>query len=100
MAVPLRLGGGTRLKITEAFAAGLPVVSTRIGAQGLEATDGQHLLLADDAPTFVAALTRILTTPMLAEDLAGAGRTLVEHTYSWQALGERFAAICEQTAAS
>ncbi|MCB0064289.1 MAG: glycosyltransferase [Caldilineaceae bacterium] len=98
LAVPLRLGGGTRLKITEAFAAGLPVVSTTIGAQGLTAQAGQHLLLADEPHSFITAIEQILTTPPLAQQLAVAGRRLAESAYSWQALGEQFATVCEQTA--
>jgi glycosyltransferase involved in cell wall biosynthesis len=100
MAVPLRLGGGTRLKITEALAAALPVVSTRIGAQGLQVADGRHLLLADEPQDFITAITRIITSPTLAQQLATSGRAVAEATYSWHALGEEFAMLCAQMVAT
>jgi len=95
LAVPLRLGGGTRLKITEAMAAGLPVVSTTIGAQGLAVQHERDLLLADDPSAFGAAIQRLLDDPSLGRRLAEAGRKLVESQYSWQALGQHFAQACE-----
>lgn len=94
LAVPLRLGGGTRLKIAEAMAAGLPVVSTTIGAQGLAVEDERQLLLADTPAAFVAATTRLLGDPALRQRLAVAGRHLVEAAYSWQVLGAQFAEFC------
>lgn len=98
MAVPLRLGGGTRLKIAEAFAAGLPVVSTSIGAEGLDVVNGEHLLLADSPEQFSKALLRVLRSPDLADSLATAGRALAVEKYSWQSLGRRFSEICEAVA--
>jgi len=82
--VPLRTGSGTRLKILEAWAAGLPVVSTTIGAEGLGAVDGEHLLLADSAAAFADAVTRLLTCPELSRCLGAAGRLLVEKEFTWQ----------------
>jgi glycosyltransferase involved in cell wall biosynthesis len=58
--VPLRVGGGTRLKIFEAMAAGKAVVSTSVGAEGLDVTDGRDVLLADDAPAFAGAVIDLL----------------------------------------
>jgi glycosyltransferase involved in cell wall biosynthesis len=95
LAVPLRLGGGTRLKIAEAMAAGLPVVATPIGAQGLAVEDEHHLLLAAEPTAFIAAIQRLLDDPSLGQRLAEAGRKLVESQYSWQTLGQRFTALCE-----
>ncbi len=91
LAVPLRLGGGTRLKIVEAMASGLPVVSTTVGAQGIHATDGDQLLLADAPEHFVQQTIRLLNDASLRDRLAEQGRALVHAQYSWQAQGRRFA---------
>jgi len=91
--VPLRIGGGTRLKIVEAMAMARPVVSTRVGAEGLDARHGEHLLLGDDAPGLAAAAGRVLDDPALGRALGQAGRRLVQQRYSWAAAGsalERF----------
>lgn len=98
LAVPLRLGGGTRLKIAEAMAAGLPVVSTTVGAQGLAVTDEQQLLLADTPEAFIQATRRLLNDDSLQRRLGEAGRRLVESSYSWHALGQQFAAFCADVA--
>ena len=84
--VPLRSGGGTRLKILEAMAAGVPVVSTRIGAEGLAVTDGEHLLLADDEPALAAAVQRVLGDVALQQRLSAAARALVETRYGWASI--------------
>jgi glycosyltransferase involved in cell wall biosynthesis len=83
--VPLRAGSGTRLKVLEAMAAGRPVVSTSLGAEGIEARDGEHLLLADDARSFADAAVRVAGDRTLAERLAASGRRLVEERYGWPA---------------
>lgn len=91
--VPLRVGGGTRLKILEAMAMGRPVVSTTIGAEGIEAVDGQDLLRADGAEAFAAAVRRVLDDGDLARRLGAGGRALVERRYGWTAIAaglERF----------
>lgn len=84
--VPLRTGGGTRIKILEAFGYGRPVVSTRVGAEGIEVDDGVHLLLADDPLDFSNACLRVLNEPTLAAELIIAGRNLVERKYSLAAI--------------
>jgi polysaccharide biosynthesis protein PslH len=94
LAVPLRLGGGTRLKIMEAMAAGLPVVSTSVGAQGIDAVHGQHFLLADNPLEFAQLTAQLLQNSSLGLMLATNGRQRVEQCYSWQALGQRFAQFC------
>ncbi|HTQ05744.1 MAG TPA: glycosyltransferase family 4 protein, partial [Polyangiaceae bacterium] len=81
--VPLRIGGGTRLKIVEALAKGKPVVSTRLGAEGIEVVDGQHLLLADEPADFAAAVERLFTEPGLGARLGAGARRLAEERYSW-----------------
>jgi glycosyltransferase involved in cell wall biosynthesis len=91
--VPLRVGGGTRLKILEAMAMSRPVVSTTIGAEGIAATDGRDILIADDAASFARAVRRVMEDPALATRLGEGGRALVERRYSWVAIGadlERF----------
>src|SRR5690606_29805556 len=75
--VPRLSGGGTRLKILEAFAMGRPVVSTRIGVAGIEARDGEHLLLADQPEAFARAVTRLATEPGLRARLAEQAYALV-----------------------
>ena len=82
---PLRIGGGTRLKILEAMAMGRPVISTRLGAEGLEVAHDQHLLLADDPVGFAAQVGRVLDDPALAEALGSAARRLIQKRYGWAA---------------
>ena len=90
---PLRLGGGTRLKILEALAMGLPVVSTRLGAEGLAARDGVELLLADEPADFAAAVVRVLEDRALAARLGQSARALVERRYSWKAAAQAWEAF-------
>jgi len=82
--VPLLAGSGTRLKILEAWAAGTPVVSTTIGAEGLPVRDGQHLLLADGAAELAVAVERLLACSDVRESLAVAGRVLLEKEFTWE----------------
>jgi sugar transferase (PEP-CTERM/EpsH1 system associated) len=82
--VPLRSGGGTRLKILEAMAMGRPVVSTHQGAEGLEISDGVNILLADSPQEFARHIFALLAEPQLGERLSRAGRTLVEAKYDWR----------------
>ena len=91
MAVPLDSGGGTRLKILEAFAAGLPVVSTPIGCEGIEADDGRHLLIAD-RPQFGEALLALLDGPGPGVELAARARALARGRYDWGIVGEALVA--------
>ena len=100
LAVPLRLGGGTRLKIVEAMAAGLPVVTTTVGAQGLAATDGKQLLVADTPEAFVQKTVRLLQAADLREQVAHQGAQLVQKAYSWQGQGRRFADFCAKIQAA
>jgi len=81
--VPLLAGSGTRFKILEAWSAGLAVVSTTIGAEGLPARDGEHLLIADGAQAFAAAVTRVLEDTVLRHKLGRAGRLLLEQEFTW-----------------
>jgi glycosyltransferase involved in cell wall biosynthesis len=81
--VPLRVGGGTRLKILSGWAVGKPVVSTSIGCEGLAVVDGINLLVRDDPETFAAAILDVLRDDALAARLGSSGRRTVEETYSW-----------------
>jgi glycosyltransferase involved in cell wall biosynthesis len=82
--VPLRAGGGMRVKILNAWAHGVPVVSTTIGAEGLDYADGENLLLADTPEAFAQAVSRVLTDEGLAQRLAAGGRHTVEARYDWR----------------
>ena len=81
---PILAGSGTRLKILEAWGAGLPVVSTTLGAEGLPARDGQHLLLADGGEPFARAVTRLLQDAHLRHEMGCAGRALLENQFTWE----------------
>jgi glycosyltransferase involved in cell wall biosynthesis len=80
---PLRVGGGTRIKILEAWAFGVPVVSTSIGAEGLQGIDGQELLIADTPQAFARACISLLESPALQARLAQRARDLVLERYRW-----------------
>ena len=88
---PLRSGGGTRLKILDAFAAARAVVATTVGAEGLDVVDGTHLLIADDPSSFAKATIQLLGDAALRQRLAAGGRRLAEDRYDWQVLGARLA---------
>ena len=88
LAVPLEAGGGTRLKILEAFAAGLPVVSTPVGCEGIDGVHEVHLLVAD-RPQFADAIVRSLLDPAAAGERAGRAQRLAEECYDWSAVGRR-----------
>ena len=90
LAVPLEAGGGTRLKILEALAAGLPVVSTPIGAEGLDVTDGEHLLVAT-REQFAESTVRLLDDRNVGIRLARNGRAAVRQRYDWTAIGRKAA---------
>lgn len=97
--VPLRLGSGTRLKILEAWAMARPVVSTALGAEGLDALSGRQLLLADQPSEFASAVLRILAEPALADQLGRAGRALAVERYSWRGAAEALEAFFRQVLA-
>ncbi len=95
-AVPLRMGGGTRFKIVEAFAAGVPVVSTRLGAEGIPVEHGRELLLADGPIEFGAAVLRVLAEPALADSLARAGLEFVRRHFDWSVIGDKLNAALDE----
>lgn len=96
--VPLRVGGGTRLKIYEAMAMERAVVSTTIGAEGLPLRDGEEIVLADDADTFAAAVVSLLDDPGRAARIGDAAARRVRDAFSWGTAGAIFAEICESVA--
>jgi glycosyltransferase involved in cell wall biosynthesis len=87
--VPLRSGSGTRLKILESMAAGVPVVSTQLGAEGIDVEHDVHILLADSAPDIVAAVHRIASSAEVRSRLSQAARSLVCRVYDWSIIGEQ-----------
>jgi glycosyltransferase involved in cell wall biosynthesis len=88
--VPLRAGGGTRLKIFEALAMGKAVVSTTVGAEGLPLVPGEHFLGADDPDLFARAVVSLVRDPARRRALGAAGRRLVEQRYSWPQVAREF----------
>ncbi|MCZ7547428.1 MAG: glycosyltransferase family 4 protein [Anaerolineae bacterium] len=97
--VPVRHGSGTRLKILEAMAAGVPVVSTTKGAEGLEVTPGRDLLIADEPAAFADAVLRVLGDTDLRQSLAEAGRQIVTRRYDWSIIGDRLLAFVDEVCA-
>ena len=93
--VPLRVGGGTRLKILEAMAMAKPVVSTAVGAEGIDVTPGIDIALADDPVEFAGAVVSLLGGQGRSE-LAAAGRRLVEQSYDWESIGATLESVYER----
>lgn len=91
--VPLRMGGGTRLKIAEALSMKKPIVTTRIGCEGIDLVDGENALLADSPLDFAAATVRLLDDAALRMKLAAAGETLAKREYDWSVIGDRLEAV-------
>jgi glycosyltransferase involved in cell wall biosynthesis len=94
--VPLLEGSGTRIKILEAMSLGNPVVSTRIGAEGIEAEHGREILLADEPEQFAAAISRLLENQQLFDAVRCAGRRLVEEKYDWRTIGDEINRIIKE----
>ncbi|MEO5803900.1 MAG: glycosyltransferase [Verrucomicrobiota bacterium] len=94
--VPLRIGGGTRLKIVESLAMGTPVVSTTIGAQGLNLKHGENILLADSAEDFVRETAQALRDAELRKKLDQTGVETVRSRFSWSTLGEELSGLYQQ----
>jgi glycosyltransferase involved in cell wall biosynthesis len=92
--IPLRVGGGTRIKAYEAMAFGLPTVSTAVGVEGLNLEAGKHYLEGDTGEAFAAAVVNLLGDRMLRRRLAADARALVEHNFSARSVGVVFEAIC------
>ncbi|MGQ9675832.1 MAG: glycosyltransferase family 4 protein [Chloroflexota bacterium] len=94
--VPLRFGGGTRLKILESMALGTPVVSTSKGAEGLDVADGDNIIIADEPGEFADKVTELLRSPELRRRLASGGRELVASRYDWDTVGKTLREVVER----
>jgi len=98
--VPLMTGGGTRLKILEALAAGVPVISTSVGTEGLAVTHGNEVLIADHEADWLPACSSLADQGELWRNLVAAGRRLVETRYDWDILGQSLVALCRKWASA
>jgi glycosyltransferase involved in cell wall biosynthesis len=96
--VPLRVGGGTRLKVLEAMAAGTPVISTKLGAEGLSVTDGKELLIADSPAAMVDAVASLQDESTLWGNLVANARKLVREQYDWSVIGDKLVRLHEAQA--
>jgi sugar transferase (PEP-CTERM/EpsH1 system associated) len=96
--VPMRVGGGTRLKVLDAMAQGKAIVSTRLGAEGIHMEDGVHYAAADQPRDFAAAITRLLGDAAVRARLGHAARERAESKYSWPALGRQLLEVYAQAA--
>jgi glycosyltransferase involved in cell wall biosynthesis len=92
--IPLFVGSGTRIKAFEAMAMGRPVVSTSLGIEGLDVTEGEHFLRADNAISFSRGILALLDDADLRHRIAGAARRLMEQRFSWKNVAALFEAIC------
>lgn len=95
--IPLRVGGGTRIKAFEAMAMGTPVVSTPVGVEGLPIADGQHYLSANGPSAFADNVIRLLDEPDLRSELSIDARSLVESKYGFRSAAKKFEKICLDT---
>jgi glycosyltransferase involved in cell wall biosynthesis len=86
------------VKILDAWAMGKPVVATTLGAEGLDAEEGREILLRDDPAEFAAAITSVLSDPVLRTRLGRSARTMVESRYAWNVVGERLRAALRDLA--
>jgi polysaccharide biosynthesis protein PslH len=96
--IALRTGGGTRLKVLEAMAAGVPVISTRFGVEGIGVRDGEHVLLADTPQAMADAAARVAADEALCLRLADRARRLVEQSFDWDTVARPLVALHEQLA--
>lgn len=97
--VPLRSGSGTRIKILEAFAHRIPVVSTRLGAEGLDIEPGKHLLLAESAEELASSIVSLLRNEVLRESIVSAAHDVYQRSYRWRAIRDTISSLARGTAA-
>ncbi len=95
--VPIRIGGGTRLKIYEAMAMELPVVSTTIGAEGLTVEDGREIIIGDDPSEFADDVVKLLKNKQAAKIIGDQGAAAVRNRFNWKNVADDFAADCEES---
>lgn len=96
LVVPLRYGGGTKLKVLEAMALGTPVVSTQVGAEGLNVQDGKHILIGESDEELAAQAVKLLKDEHLASYIAKQARELVREEYGWQRIASDFEQLIKQ----
>ena len=96
MILPLRVGGGTRIKVFEGMAAGLALVSTRIGTEGLPVVDGEHALLADEPDAFADAVVSLIQNPDRRSQMAALSRDWVRQNFSWETAALKFLQLCRK----
>ena len=94
---PIMEGGGTRIKILDAFSQGIPVVSTEIGAEGLHIENGKHICLANSAAEFVEKVSELIENNELSRKISINARKLIEENYSYKYIGEKLAKAYEET---
>ena len=93
MVAPIFWGSGVRIKILEALACGLALVTTALAAEGIDLVDGQSALYAQTPAAFAAAIVRLLNDSAARARIGDAGRRVVERDYDWQQVGARLAAL-------
>ncbi len=96
--IPMRTGSGIKVKLLEALAYGVPVVTTSIGAFGIPVCDHQHVVIADDPVAFAEAVTHLLSTPILASTLATLGKRLVADQFAWNRIKPQYLQFVEKVA--
>lgn len=94
--VPIRVGAGTRLKVVEALANRIPMVTTTVGSEGIDVVDGRHALVADDADAFADACVSLIRDPDLRQSLADNGAELFDAVYDWEIIEGRLAEMVRQ----
>ena len=94
--VPIRIGGGTRLKIYEAMAMELPTISTTVGAEGLPVENGKHVLIADSPAAFADEVNRVLSQPEFGKKIGTAAAALVRDRFGWAGVTHKFVEIAER----
>jgi glycosyltransferase involved in cell wall biosynthesis len=98
--VPIRVGAGTRLKVIEALANHLPIVTTSVGSEGIAVADGRTALVADDAATFAGAVLRLIADGDLRQRLADEGRRLFDEHYTWARIRDGVERLARDTVAA
>lgn len=96
--VPLRIGGGTRLKILDALSMSKAIISTSVGCEGLDVEDGKTIVIADTPDAFAQAIVKVLADPAWADTIGRQGRQLVESRYDWAAVAKTLMAVYADTA--
>jgi glycosyltransferase involved in cell wall biosynthesis len=94
--VPIRIGGGTRLKVYEAMAMAKPIISTSIGAEGLPVRGGVELLLADTPEDFAETIIQVITNDQFAHQLGTRAAAIVREKFGWENVAARFGELCER----